>query len=57
LDATELKRVFTKLGEHMTDKEMEDQIKDFDLDRDGEMNCVEFVVMVQSCKGIDFGLE
>jgi Ca2+-binding EF-hand superfamily protein len=41
----------------MTDKEMEDQIKDFDLDRDGEMNAVEFVVMVQSCKGIDFGLE
>lgn len=57
LDATELKRVFTKLGEHMSDKEMEDQIKDFDLDRDGEMNAVEFVVMTQSCKGIDFGIE
>lgn len=27
VDSAELKRVFTKLGEHLTDQEMEDQVK------------------------------
>ncbi len=57
LDATELKRVFTKLGESMTDKELEDQLKDFDMDHDGEMNYSEYVMMVLATKGIDFGLD
>ena len=34
LDATELKRVFIKIGEDITDKEMEDQVKDYDVDHD-----------------------
>jgi calmodulin len=57
LDATELKRVFIKLGEHLTDKQMEDQIKDFDIDHDNEMNLAEYLIMTQQTKGIDFGLD
>ncbi len=49
--------MFIKLGEHLTDKQMEDQIKDFDIDHDNEMNLAEYLIMTQQTKGIDFGLD
>lgn len=57
LDAIELKRVFTKLGETLTDKEMEDQIREFDVDGDGEIVITEWARMVASTRGVDFVFE
>ena len=54
LDAIELKRVFTKLGESLTDKEMEDQIREFDVDGNGEIGIGEWTRMVASTRGVDY---
>lgn len=57
LDSAELKRVFTKLGEGLSDKDLADQIKDFDVDHDGEMAIAEYVLMVHSTRGLDFNFD
>lgn len=54
LDASELKRVFVKIGEKMTDKELEDQLKDFDVDHDMQNGVGEFDMMVKSTRAVDF---
>lgn len=54
LDASELKRVFAKIGEKMTDKELEDQLKDFDVDHDMQIGAGEFDMMVKSTRAVDF---
>jgi calmodulin len=54
LDKTELKRVFTKLGESLTDKELDEQIKEFDVDCDCEVGFSEWVMMFNNTRGVDF---
>jgi calmodulin len=38
ISSTELRRVMTNLGEKLTDEEVEDMIKEADLDGDGNVN-------------------
>lgn len=54
LDATELKRVFTKLGEELTDMEMEDQVREYDIDGDKNVVLTEYMKMVLGTRGADF---
>lgn len=54
LDPIELKRVFTKLGESLTDTEMEDQLKEFDIDGDCKMVVGEWFKMVLTTRGVDY---
>jgi Ca2+-binding EF-hand superfamily protein len=48
LDPVEMKRVFTKLGEIVTDTEVEDQLKEHDIDGDCHLVMAEFMKMVLS---------
>ena len=54
MDATELKRVFIKIGEIISDKEMDDQLKDYDVDHDHVIGLTEFDMMVKTTKAVDF---
>jgi Ca2+-binding EF-hand superfamily protein len=54
LDPIELKRVFTKLGESLTDAEMEDQLREFDIDNDCKMVVGEWFKMVLTTRGVDY---
>jgi len=48
ISATELRHVMTNLGEKLTDEEVDEMIKEADLDGDGQINYEEFVsVMAQ----------
>jgi Ca2+-binding EF-hand superfamily protein len=48
LDPMEMKRVFTKMGEIVTDTEVEDQLKEHDIDGDCHLVMAEFMKMVLS---------
>ena len=48
LDPVEMKRVFTKLGEQITDNEVEDQLREHDIDGDCHLVMAEFMKMVLS---------
>jgi Ca2+-binding EF-hand superfamily protein len=48
LDPVEMKRVFSKLGEIITDTEVEDQLKEHDIDGDCHLVMAEFMKMVLS---------
>lgn len=37
IDPTELRRVFTRLGENLLETELEDQLREFDIDGDLEV--------------------
>ncbi|XP_022247704.1 calmodulin-A-like [Limulus polyphemus] len=50
ISATELRHVMTNLGEKLTDDEVEDMIKEADLDGDGLVNYKEFVTILTSSK-------
>ncbi|XVF28750.1 hypothetical protein REPUB_Repub15cG0057300 [Reevesia pubescens] len=46
ISATELRHVMINLGEKLTDEEVEQMIKEADLDGDGQVNYEEFVKMM-----------
>lgn len=46
LDAVEIRRVLTKLGEEITDIEIEDQLRHYDIDGDFQMMAAEFAKIV-----------
>lgn len=46
LDPVEMKRVFTKLGEVITDVEVEDQLREHDIDGDCHLVVAEFMKMI-----------
>mmetsp|Transcript_53342 Transcript_53342/g.129687 ORF Transcript_53342/g.129687 Transcript_53342/m.129687 type:complete len:127 (+) Transcript_53342:770-1150(+) len=46
ITADELKSIFNNLGEKLTDEEIDDMIKEADIDGDGEINYEEFVRMM-----------
>jgi len=48
LDPVEMKRVFTKIGEVVTDNEVEDQLREHDIDGDCHLVMAEFMKMVLS---------
>ncbi|KAL5008434.1 hypothetical protein ScPMuIL_014015 [Solemya velum] len=47
ISALELRQVMTNLGEKLTDKEVDDMIKEADLDGDGQINYKEFIRMMK----------
>lgn len=48
ITSTELRRVMTNLGEKLTDEEVEDMIKEADMDGDGNVNYNEFVMILMA---------
>ena len=46
--------MFTKLGESLTDAEMEDQLREFDIDNDCKMVVGEWFKMVLTTRGVDY---
>lgn len=48
ISAPELKLVMTNLGEKVTDEEVEDMIKEIDLDGDGLINLHEFITVLKA---------
>jgi len=43
ISAAELRHVMTNLGEKLTDEEVDEMIREADVDGDGQINCEEFV--------------
>eukprot|EP01038_Epipyxis_sp_PR26KG_P004768 gene4768-6689_t len=54
VDPMEVRRVFYRLGEQITESEIEDQLREIDIDGDTQMAVVEFYKMVCNTKGSDF---
>ncbi|GFQ90411.1 calmodulin [Trichonephila clavata] len=50
ISPSELRQVMTNLGEKLSDEEVEDMIKEADLDGDGLVNYKEFVLILTSAK-------
>ncbi|XP_019452032.1 PREDICTED: calmodulin-like protein 8 [Lupinus angustifolius] len=50
ISATELRHVMINLGEKLTDEEVEQMIKEADLDGDGQVNYDEFVKMMMNIR-------
>lgn len=48
ISAAELRHVMTNLGEKLTDTEVDDLIKEADVDGDGQINYEEFVKLMLS---------
>jgi len=48
ISATELRHVMTNLGEKLTDEEVDEMIREADIDGDGQVNYEEFVTMMTS---------
>lgn len=46
ISAAELRNVMTNLGEKLTDEEVDEMIRDADIDGDGQINYEEFVQMM-----------
>ena len=47
IDSRELRHVMLNLGEALTDEEVDDMIREIDVDGDGEVDCEEFVMMMK----------
>ena len=48
ISAAELRHVMTNLGEKLTDEEVDEMIREADIDGDGQVNYEEFVRMMTS---------
>ncbi|XP_027718167.1 calmodulin-2-like [Vombatus ursinus] len=46
ISAGELRHVMTNFGEKLTDEEVEEMIKEADIDGDGQVNYIQFVEMM-----------
>ncbi|XP_073402735.1 calmodulin-like [Dendrobates tinctorius] len=46
ISAAELRHVMTNLGEKLTDEEIDEMIREVDIERDGQVNYEEFVQMM-----------
>ena len=50
ISAAELRHIMTNLGEKLTDEEVDEMIREADVDGDGQINYDEFVDMMMSNK-------
>ena len=48
IPAAKLRHVMTNLGEKLTDEEVNEMIREADIDRDGQINYEEFATMMTS---------
>ena len=48
ISSAELRHVMTNLGEKLTDEEVDEMIREADIDGDGQVNYEEFVAMMTS---------
>ena len=48
ISAAQLRHVMTNLGEKLTDEEVDEMIREADVDGDGEVNYEEFVKMMMA---------
>lgn len=48
ISAAELRHVMTSLGEKLTEEEVDEMIREADIDQDGQINYEEFVKMMVS---------
>jgi len=48
ISAAELRHVMTNLGEKLTDEEVDEMIREADVDGDGQVNYDEFVKMMMA---------
>ena len=48
ISAAELRHVMTNLGERITDEEVDEMMREADIDGDGQINFEEFVAMMTS---------
>mmetsp|Transcript_5847 Transcript_5847/g.6419 ORF Transcript_5847/g.6419 Transcript_5847/m.6419 type:complete len:183 (-) Transcript_5847:4017-4565(-) len=57
IDPTELRRVFNRIGENLLDTELDDQLREVDIDGDLQMAVAEYYNMIAQTKGSDFYFE
>merc|ERR1712171_1534 len=55
ISAAELRHVMTNLGEKLTDEEVDEMIREADVDGDGQINYEEFVKMMRAKGGSGIG--
>ena len=48
ISAAELRHIMTNLGEKLTDEEVDEMIREADIDGDGQINYEEFVKMMMA---------
>ena len=48
ISAAELRHIMTNLGEKLTDEEVDEMLREADIDGDGQINYEEFVKMMMS---------
>ena len=48
ISAVELRHIMTNLGEKLTDEEVDEMLREADIDGDGQINYEEFVKMMMS---------
>ena len=48
INAAELRHIMTNLGEKLTDEEVDEMLREADIDGDGQINYEEFVKMMMS---------
>eukprot|EP01034_Spumella_vulgaris_P021339 gene21339-27369_t len=54
VDPSELRRVFARVGENLSEVELEDQLREFDIDGDLQMVIAEYYKVISSTRGQDF---
>ena len=52
ISATELRHIMTNLGEKLTDEEVDEMVREADIDGDGQINYEEFVQMMMSIQRV-----
>ena len=48
ISAAELRHFFSSSGEMLTDEEIDNRIREMDIDGDGQINCEEFITGMMS---------
>lgn len=57
IDTNEVQRILARIGENLSESEVNDQLREYDLDGDMEMAVMEFYKMIAATKGLDFVFE
>lgn len=54
VDRGEIRTIFSRIEENITDLEFEDQLRDYDMNNDGKLAFAEFINMILTTKGREF---